>query len=163
MKCLLAILTVFSLTHAIKVKFDDMFGGMREISIPSCQAEPCRIKQGDPLITYLTFCAESTLVDQKKISKFTNGYLGTFMNGYGNMFGTGLTTNSDLAFYGTTFPIRPKQIAKARVPLIAPKIDPKIGPFKSTGKKRMQYLINLGNATDFISIASASIDLFVVH
>lgn len=167
MKCLIAsFLTtvIIAMTFAIDVKFNDNFGGMHKISIPSCKAEPCKIVQGVPLITYITFAAESPGWDQgKTFDIFTTGYLNTFMDGYGNKFGTGLTRNSDLTKYNPSFPLKPKQVSTARVPLLAPRVDPKIGPFPSTGEKFMRYLVNVGNATDFITVASASITLNVIH
>lgn len=163
-KCLIAFFAMIVMTSAIDVKFIDNFGGLRNISIPYCKAEPCNIKQGVPLITYITFAAESPYYDQgKTFDIFTTGYLNTMMDGYGNKFGTGLTGDSDLTKYNPSFPLKPKQVSTARVPLVAPRIDPKIGPFKSTGLKSMRYLLNVGNATDFITVVSASITLNVIH
>lgn len=91
MKSVITVFAVVAMTTAIDVKFDDIFGGMHKISIPACKAEPCNIVQGVPLVTYLTFAAESPKYPQGKTFKiFTTGYLSTFMDGYGNKFGTGL-------------------------------------------------------------------------
>lgn len=164
MKSVITVFAVVAMTTAIDVKFDDIFGGMHKISIPACKAEPCNIVQGVPLVTYLTFAAESPKYPQGKTFKiFTTGYLSTFMDGYGNKFGTGLTNETDLTKYDPSFPLKPKQVSTAAVSLVAPRIDPKIGPFKSTGKKFMRYLINVGDANDFITVASASITLNVIH
>lgn len=164
MKCVIAFLAVIAITTAIDVKFNDIFGGMRKISIPACKTEPCDIKQGVPLVSYITFAAESPKYPQgKNFTIFTTGYLTTLMDGYGNSFGVGLTNNTDLTKYDSSFPLKPSHVSTAKVPLLAPRIDPNIGPFKSTGQKFMRYLINVGNASDFITVASASISLNVIH
>lgn len=164
MKCSIAFFAVIVMTSAIDVKFNDIFGGMQKISIPTCKAEPCNIVQGEPLISYLTFAADSPYVNQgKTFETFTTGYLTATMYNYGNKFGVGLTSDTDLTKYNPSFPLKPKQISTAKVPLVAPRIDPKIGPFQSTGKKSLNFLVNVGNATDFITVASVSISLNVIH
>lgn len=163
-KSLIAIFAVNALTSAIDVEFDDIFGGMHKISIPTCKAEPCDIVQGIPLDTYITFAAEAPKYPNgKDFDVFTTGYLSTLMDGYGNKFGENLTNSTDLTEYDSSFPLKPKQVSTAKVPLVAPRIDPDIGPFKSIGRKYMRYLVNVGNATDFITVASASISLNVIH
>lgn len=164
MKCLIVFFAVIVLTTAINVKFFDNFGGLHNISIPSCEAEPCNIIQGVPLITYITFAPESPFWPQgKTFDVFTTGYLQTIMGNYGNKFGVGLTSDSDLTKYDPCFPLKPEQVSTATVPLVAPRIDPEIGPFKSTGEKSMQFLLNVGNDTDFITVVSATITLNVIH
>lgn len=164
MKNLITFAATIAVAAAIDVEFHDLFGGIRNISIPSCKAEPCRIVQGRPLITFITFAAESPYYrHDKTFETYTTGQLTTLMHGYGNAFATGLTNKSDLSVYGVSFPLEPKQISKARVPLVARRIDPKEGPYKSTGRKFMSYMINIGNETDSITVASATIALYVIH
>lgn len=164
MMFLITFFTCIALAVAIDVQFSDNFGGMQSISIPTCHAEPCDIVQGVPLITYLTFAAESPGWNQgKDFDIFTTGYLSTFMNGYGNSYGVSLTDDTDLTTYNPSFPLKPKQVSVATVPLVAPRIDPNIGPFPSIGLKSLNFLINVGNDTDFITVASASIVLNVIH
>lgn len=164
MKSAIAFFAVIATTTAIDVKFNDNFGGLHKISIPTCKSEPCDIVQGIPLVTFLTFAAESPKYDQNKnFEIFTTGYLSTMMGNYGDRFGVGLTNNTDLTKYDPCFPLKPKQVSTAKVPLVAPWIDPKIGPFKSTGEKFMYYLVRVGNDTDFITVVSASITLNVIH
>ncbi|KAJ6644146.1 hypothetical protein Bhyg_09112, partial [Pseudolycoriella hygida] len=134
---------------------NDLFGGLKKISIPSCNEEPCNIVQGTPLITYLIFATESPKVTQGEPFKiYTNGYITTFMDGYGSKFGTGLTSDTDLSKYNLspTLSLKPMQVTTAKVPLVAHRIDPKIGPFPSTGNKLLKYMINVGNATHFITV-----------
>lgn len=100
---------------------------MHKISIPACKAEPCDILQGIPLITYITFAADLPEYPNGKIFDiFTTNYLSTFMDGYGNKFGESLTNSTDLTKYDPFFPLKPKQISTAMVPLVAPRIDPEI-------------------------------------
>ncbi len=151
-------------TYAINVKFSDNFGGLRTLSIPSCKVEPCDIVQGEPLIVFLTFVPESPKWPQgKDFDIFTTGYLNTMMHGYGNAFGVGITRYTDLTKYNPSFPLKPNQISTARLPLVAPRIDPSKGPFSTTGKKLVDFLINVGNATDFITVVSTSIYLNVIR
>lgn len=166
MKLLIVFVGAIVMTAAIDVKFYDMFGGLRRISIPGCRAEPCRIVQGQPLVTYVTFAPESPYYDQgKTFNLFTMGYLDVIIeDGYGTLFGVGLVSDSDLCKYDPSFPLKPKQVSTARIPLLAPRVDPNRGPFSSTGIKTARYLINVGNSTtNFITVVSATIKLNVVH